>query len=132
MAAHPSERRNRRLDEALDRTDPRLSTTNDHPTGAVVDTRHLATPRGADDVPSGARIPGLALTLGMFSPDSTGLESGRAPPVPLSSLATVNSNAARDNENIRGISAKQASEGCVSGGKGFFLVGNLPPREANP
>ena len=114
MAAHPSERCNRRLDAAFDRTDPRLS-TNDHPTGAVVDTRHLATPRGADDVPSGARIPGLALTLGMFSSDSTGLESGRAP-VPLSSLATVNSNAARDSENIRGISAKQASKGCVSGG----------------
>ena len=56
----------------------RLS-TNDHPTGTAVDMRHLATPCGADDVPSGARVPGSASTLGMFSPDSTGLESGRAP-----------------------------------------------------
>ena len=36
---------------------------------------HFATTRGADDVPFGVRVPpGLASTLGMFSPESTSLQ----------------------------------------------------------
>ena len=109
VAALPSERRNRWLvDNASDRSDPRLS-TSDPPTGAAVDTRHLAIPRGADDVPSGARVPGSALTLGMFSPDSTGgLQSSSRARGP--SSATVESDAVRDTENNRGSSAKQVKD----------------------
>ena len=36
---------------------------------------HFATTRGADDVPFGVRVPpGLASTLGLFSPESTSLQ----------------------------------------------------------
>jgi hypothetical protein len=72
--------------------------------GVAVETRHLTTPRGADDIPSGAVVPGCALTLGMFSPDSTSLDSGKASG--LSSSATVASDAALDTENNRGSPAK--------------------------
>ena len=75
VAAQPSEHRNRRLEDALDRSDPRLLAINP-PLGAAADTTHLATPRGADNVLSGAPVPGSTSSLGMFSPVSTGLESG--------------------------------------------------------
>ena len=50
--------------------------TNNPPTGATVGTMHFATTRGADDVPFSERVPpaGLASTLGMFSPESAGLQ----------------------------------------------------------
>ena len=69
VAVQPSERRNRRLEDASDRSDPRLLASNP-PSGAAADTTHLATPRGADNVQSGALVPGSASNLGMFSPRS--------------------------------------------------------------
>ena len=98
-AAQPSERRNRRLEDASDRCDPRLLASNPL-SGAAVDTTHLATSRGADNVLSGAPVPGSASTLGMFSPVSTGLESAITPGP---SSATFDSDAARVPELNRDI-----------------------------
>jgi hypothetical protein len=71
------------------------------PSDAAATTSQLATPRGVDNNLSGARDPGSASTLGMFSPTvSTGLDSAREPGP---STATVNSNAARITEINRGI-----------------------------
>ena len=67
VAAQPSERRNRRLEDASDRSDPRFL-ANNPPSGAAAATTHLATPRGLDNVLSGAPVPGST----SFSPMSTG------------------------------------------------------------
>ena len=64
VAAQPSERRNRRLEDATDRSNPRFLP----PSGAAAATTHLATPRGLDNVLSGAPVPGST----SFSPMSTG------------------------------------------------------------
>ena len=92
MAAQPSERRNRQLEDASDRSDPRLLASNP-PSGdyAIDDTSR----RGQRSVP------GSASTLGIITPVSTGLESARNPG--RSSLATVDSDAARVPEFHRGI-----------------------------
>ena len=70
-------------------------------------TSHLATSRGADNVLSSALAPGLASTLGMFSPVSTGLKSARDPGP---STATVDSDAARVTEYNRGIQSGREQE----------------------
>ena len=101
VAALPSEE-----DASSDRSDPRLS-TSDPSTSAAIDTRHLATPRGADDVRSCVRDPGSASTLEMFLPESMSLESGRALGP---SSATVDFDAARDTKNNRGSSAKHVKD----------------------
>ena len=67
VAAQPSERRNRRLEDATDRSDPQFL-ANNPPSGAAVATMHLATPCGLDTVLSGAPVPGST----SFSPTSTG------------------------------------------------------------
>ena len=87
--AQPSKCRNRRLEDATYRSDLRLL-ANNAPSGAAAATAHLATPRGVDNVLSGAPVPGSTSTPGMFSPASTGLESGRTP---APSSATVDSDA---------------------------------------
>ena len=124
VAAQPSERRNRRLEDTSDQSDPRLL-TSDPPSGAAADTTHLATPRGADNVPSSAPIPGSASTFEMFSTASTSLESGRAPSP---SSATVNSDAARAPEFNRGSSDRQVKDAHQEG-TGSSSSGTLLRRE---
>jgi hypothetical protein len=92
VAAQPSERRNRRLKNEANRVELRVATSMP-PSDAAATTSQLATPRGADNDLSGARDPGSASTLGIFSPAvSTGLDSAREPG---SSTATVDSDVAR-------------------------------------
>ena len=92
VAAQPSERRNRRLKNEATRVEL-LVAASMPPSDAAASTSHLATPRGADNDLSGARDPGSASTLGMFSPAvSIGLDSPREPDP---STATVDSGAAR-------------------------------------
>ena len=99
VAALPSERRNPGLEDDSNRVELRLSA----PADLAAATSHLATPRGADNVLSSALAPGLASTLGMFSPVSTCLKSARDPGP---STATVDSDAARVTEFNRGIRAR--------------------------
>ena len=66
VAAQPSERRNRGLEDMSNRVDLRLLAID-----SAADTLHLATPCGADNVMSSALVPGSASTLGMFSSVST-------------------------------------------------------------
>jgi hypothetical protein len=104
VAAQPSERRNRRLEDEANRVELRVLASNT-PSDSAAATSHLATPRGADNVLSSTLAPGSASTLGMFSPVSTGLESARDPGP---SKATVDSDAARITEINRSIPS-----GCV-------------------
>ena len=127
MAAQPSERRNRRLEDASVRADLRLLASNP-PSDSAADTSHLVTPRGADNVLSGALVPGSASTLEMFSPVSTGLESARTPS-PFS--ATVDFEAARVYEFNRGISSRHVKDVYQEGTGGFFLDDSLAQRGAN-
>ena len=121
MAAQPSERRNRGLEDASDRVDLRLLASNP-PSDSAADTSHLATPRGADNVLSSALVLGSVSTLGKFLQVSIGLVSTRNPGP---SSATVDSDAAQVPEWAR--------EGCASGGHGgFFLDDTLAPRRAYP
>jgi hypothetical protein len=107
VAAQPSERRNRRLDNEATRIELRVAASIP-PSEAAASTLHLATPRGADNDLSGERDPGSASTLGMFSPAvSTGLESAREPGP---SKATVDSDAARVTEFNRGIQSGRVQE----------------------
>jgi hypothetical protein len=61
VAAQPSERRNRGLEDVSNRVDLRLLAID-----SAADTSHLATPRGADNVMPSAHVPGSASTLGMI------------------------------------------------------------------
>jgi hypothetical protein len=67
VVAQPSERRNRRLENEANRVELRVVTSMPS-SDAAANTSRLATPRGADTELSGARAPGSASTLGMFSP----------------------------------------------------------------
>ncbi len=108
VAAQPSERRNRRLKNEVTRVELRVAASMPSPSDVAASTSHLATPRGADNDPSGARDPGSASTLGMFSPAvSSGLDSAREPGP---STATVNSNVARITELNRGIQHGRVQE----------------------
>ena len=100
------QRRIRQLEDASDRSDPRLLASN-LPSGAAADTMQLAKLHGADNFLSGALVPGSASTLEMFLPVSTGLESARTPGP---SSATVDSDAARVLEFNRGISSRHAKD----------------------
>ena len=78
------------------------------PSDAAATTSRLATPRGADTDLSGARAPGSASTLGMFSPAvSSGVESAGEPGP---STATVDSDAARITEFNRGNQSGRVQE----------------------
>ena len=82
VAAQPCERRNRRLENEANCVELRVA-TNIPPSDAAAATSHLATLRGVNNDLSGARDPGSASTLGMFSPAvSTGLKVLESP-VPL-------------------------------------------------
>jgi hypothetical protein len=107
VAAQPSERRNRRLENDATRVELRVAASMP-PSDVAASTSHLATPRGADNDPSGARDPGSASTLGMFSPAvSSGLDSAREPGP---STATVDSDVARITELNRGIQHGRVQE----------------------
>ena len=67
VVAQPSERRHRRLENEANRVELRVVTSMPS-SDAAATTSRLATPRGADTELSGARAPGSASTLGMFSP----------------------------------------------------------------
>ena len=107
VAAQPCERRNRRLENEANCVELRVA-TNIPPSDAAAATSHLATPRGVNNDLSGARDPGSASTLGMFSPAvSTGLKSAREPgPY----MVTVESDAARVTEFNRGIQHGRVQE----------------------
>jgi hypothetical protein len=111
VAALPSERRNPGLEDDSNRVELRLSAGNP-PADLAAATSHLATPRGADNVLSSALAPGLASTLGMFSPVSTCLKSARDPGP---STATVDSDAARVTEFNRGISSGRVKDAHQEG-----------------
>ena len=115
------------LEDASDRCDPR-SLANNPLSGAAADTTHLATPRGADNVLSGAPVPGSASTLGMFSTMFTGLESAK---IPGPSSATVDSEAARVPEFNSGIWSGHAMD-AHQGEHGIFLDDTLTPKRAYP
>ena len=107
VVAQPSEHRTRRLENEENRVEIRVVMSMP-PTDAAATTSRLATPRGVDNDLSGARDPGSASTLGMFSPAmSTGLESAREPGP---STATVNSDAARVTELNRGNQSRHVQE----------------------
>ena len=95
VVAKPSERRNRRLQNEANCVESRVMTSMP-PSYAAATSSRLATPRGADTELSGARAPGSASTLGMFSPAvSFGVESAGEPGP---STATVDFDAARVTE----------------------------------
>ena len=111
VAAQPSERRNRGLENVSNRVDLRLFAGNP-PSDSAGDSSHLVTPRGADNILSSVFAPGTASTLGMFSPVSTGLESAKDPGP---STATVYSDAAQVTEFTRGISSGRVKDAHQEG-----------------
>ena len=107
VVAQPSERRNRRLENEANRVELRVVTSMPS-SDAAATTSRLATPRGADTELSGARAPGSASTLGMFSPAvSSGVESAGEPGP---STATVDSDAARVTEINRGNQSRHVQD----------------------
>jgi hypothetical protein len=107
VVAQPSERRNCRLKNEANRVELRVVTSMPLSDAAAATSR-LATPRGENTDLSGARYPGSASTLGMFSPAvSSGVESAREPSP---STATVDSDAARVTKLDRGNQSRHVEE----------------------
>ena len=122
------QRRIRRLEDASDRSDPRLLASNP-PSGAAADTMQLAKTSRRGQLLSGALVPDSASILEMFLPVSTGLERSARTPGP--SSATVDSDAARVLEFNRGISSGHAKD-AYQEGTGFSLTTLLRREELIP
>jgi hypothetical protein len=120
--AQESEQRNRRLENEATRVELRVAVSIPS-SDAAASTSHLAMPRGADNDLSGARDPGSASTLGMFSPAvSTGLDSAREPG-PSTATACY---------RVQSWHSKRARAGGASREHGFFLDDTLAARSAYP
>ncbi len=107
VVAQPSERRNRRQGNEASRIELR-GVSSMPSSDAVANSPQPTTPRGADADLSGARDPGSASTIGMFSPAvSSGAESAGEPGP---STAKVDSDAAHITEINRGNPSRHVQE----------------------
>ncbi len=107
VVAQPSECRHRRPENEGGRIELR-GVTSMPLTDAAATSPQLVTPRGADADRSREHDPGLASTIGMFSPAaSSGAESAGEPGP---STATVNSDAARVTEINRGNQSRHVQD----------------------